>query len=491
MLELSEGDEAFSREVQREIERLEQAVVALELKALLNGPHDAFGAIVTINARDGGTDANDWAEMLLRMYTLWAQKNGYSIELLERQDSEQAGISHAAVAIRGPMAYGYLKGETGMHRLVRISPFNAEGKRQTSFAAVDVSPELHDDHRNRDRSGQRCSRGRIRAGRRGRPARQQDRQRRSTDSLADGIVVQCQNERSQHKNRATARRCFSPAWFAGGEKNAKPNDAAKYQHRAKVGFGSQIRNYFLHPDQRVKDAARATWSKLQPRPRRQPARLSRLVSEVAREGRTRGQRGRRGIDGASGRRKPPGRTGQRVWECRANAQTSSIHGGRVCASSSYGPTTAIATSFRSLTLRESSRRPLNRSKEHPTTIGLLSPPLQNLSMETLPDGRRVALPLGMSGGSHWSASIEPDPCRAGLIFDIACRHAAEAVWLGNRYRQLSDAGIKLIFESDSDAVLVEAVANIRPATAATPKGTTRWKFAIRVKGTECGGPDIT
>src|ERR671920_2657399 len=116
----------------------------LELKSLLNGPHDSKGAILSINARDGGTDANDWAEMLLRMYIQWAQKSGYSIELLERQDSEQAGISHAAIAIRGPMAYGYLKGETGMHRLVRISPFNAEGKRQTSFAAIDVSPEVPD-----------------------------------------------------------------------------------------------------------------------------------------------------------------------------------------------------------------------------------------------------------------------------------------------------------------------------------------------------------
>src|SRR5690606_21706789 len=105
-------------------------------------PHDSANAILSINARDGGTDANDWAEMLLRMYIQWAQKHDYDVELLDRQDAEEAGIQSATIAVRGPMAYGYLKGETGIHRLVRISPFNAEGKRQTSFAAVDVSPEI-------------------------------------------------------------------------------------------------------------------------------------------------------------------------------------------------------------------------------------------------------------------------------------------------------------------------------------------------------------
>jgi peptide chain release factor 2 len=144
MIEMADEDESLAAEVPGEVARLETIVEQLKLKALLNGQHDSAGAILSINARDGGTDANDWAEMLLRMYTQWAQKNGYSIELLERQDSEQAGISHAAIAVRGPMAYGYLRGETGMHRLVRISPFNAEGKRQTSFAAVDVSPEVSD-----------------------------------------------------------------------------------------------------------------------------------------------------------------------------------------------------------------------------------------------------------------------------------------------------------------------------------------------------------
>ena len=144
LLEMADEDESLVDEVVGEVDRLETQVAQLELKALLSGPNDAAGAIVTIHARDGGTDANDWADMLLRMYSQWAQKSDYQVVLLDRQDNDEAGINSAAVAIRGPLAYGYLKGETGMHRLVRISPFNSEGKRQTSFAAVDVTPEVSD-----------------------------------------------------------------------------------------------------------------------------------------------------------------------------------------------------------------------------------------------------------------------------------------------------------------------------------------------------------
>jgi peptide chain release factor 2 len=253
MIEMAAEDESFAAEVPGEVSRLENELDKLKLKALLNGRHDAAGAILSINARDGGTDANDWAEMLLRMYTLWAQKNGYSIELLERQDSEQAGISHAAVAVRGPMAYGYLKGETGMHRLVRISPFNAEGKRQTSFAAIDVSPELPDsveveiDPEDVREDVFRAS------GAGGQHVNKTSSAIRLTH-LPTNIVVQCQSERSQHKNRATAWKMLRSRIARAEEEKREAADAAKYQQQAKVGFGSQIRNYFLHPDQRVKDA---------------------------------------------------------------------------------------------------------------------------------------------------------------------------------------------------------------------------------------------
>jgi peptide chain release factor 2 len=253
MIEMAAEDESFAAEVPAEVARLEEVVEKLKLKALLNGRHDAFGAIMSINARDGGTDANDWAEMLLRMYMQWAQKNGYSIELLERQDSEQAGISHAAIAVRGPMAYGYLRGETGMHRLVRISPFNAEGKRQTSFAAIDVSPEIPDSAEV-EIDPEEVREDVFRAsGAGGQHVNKTSSAIRLTH-LPTNTVVQCQSERSQHKNRATAWKMLRARIARAEEEKREAAEAVKYQQQAKVGFGSQIRNYFLHPDQRVKDA---------------------------------------------------------------------------------------------------------------------------------------------------------------------------------------------------------------------------------------------
>jgi peptide chain release factor 2 len=253
LIEMSAEDPSFAAEIPSEVQSLEPQIEALKLKALLNGRHDAAGAILAINARDGGTDANDWAEMLLRMYTLWAQKNSYSIELLERQDNEQAGISHAAIAIRGPMAYGYLRGETGMHRLVRISPFNAEGKRQTSFAAVDVSPEIADSvvvEINPEDVREDVFRA---SGAGGQHVNKTSSAIRLTH-IPTNIVVQCQSERSQHKNRATAWKMLRARMARAEEEKREAAEAAKYQQQAKIGFGSQIRNYFLHPDQRVKDA---------------------------------------------------------------------------------------------------------------------------------------------------------------------------------------------------------------------------------------------
>jgi peptide chain release factor 2 len=187
------------------------------------------------------------------MYLMWAEKNGYSVELTDRQDNEEAGINHAAVAVRGPMAYGYLKGETGMHRLVRISPFNSEGKRQTSFAAVDVSPEISDavaieiDPNDIREDTFRAS------GAGGQHVNKTSSAIRLTH-FPTGIVVQCQNERSQHKNRATAWKMLRARMARIEEEKREAAEAAKYQQQAKTGFGSQIRNYFLHPDQRVKDA---------------------------------------------------------------------------------------------------------------------------------------------------------------------------------------------------------------------------------------------
>lgn len=253
LIEMGDEDAALAAEVPAQIESLESMMEDLELKALLSGPLDANDAILTINARDGGTDANDWAEMLLRMYLAWSQRNGYKIELLDRNDNEEAGINSATLAVRGSMAYGYLKGETGMHRLVRISPFNSEGKRQTSFAAVDVSPEVSDEIEIELRDEDIREDVFRASGAGGQHVNKTSSAIRLTH-LPTGVVVQCQNERSQHKNRATALKMLRARLARLEEEKREAEQDSKYAQMAKVGFGSQIRNYFLHPDQRVKDA---------------------------------------------------------------------------------------------------------------------------------------------------------------------------------------------------------------------------------------------
>jgi peptide chain release factor 2 len=254
LVEMAQEDDELAAEVPEHVERLEQLLEDLETKALLNGPYDQNAAIMTINARDGGIDANDWAEMLLRMYIQWAEAHEYDVEILDRQDNEEAGIQSASIAIRGPAAYGYLKGESGMHRLVRISPFNAEGKRQTSFAAVDVVPEVGESAEIEvDWAGDVREDVFRASGAGGQHVNKTSSAIRLTH-LPTNIVVQCQNERSQHKNRATARKMLMAQLARAEEARREAEQAAKYNQMPKTGFGSQIRNYFLHPDQRVKDA---------------------------------------------------------------------------------------------------------------------------------------------------------------------------------------------------------------------------------------------
>lgn len=253
LIEMADEDESIAEEVRSEIVQMEKHLDNLELKALLDGPNDGHGAIMTINARDGGTDANDWAEMLLRMYSYWAEKNEYTVSLLNRNDNDEAGINSATVSIAGPMAYGYLKGETGMHRLVRISPFNADGKRQTSFAAVDVTPEVPDSVEIEIKDKDVETETFKASGAGGQHVNKTDSAVRMRH-LPTGIVVECQTQRSQHKNRAQAMKMLRARLARREEEKREAEEAAKYQNKARVGFGSQIRNYFQHPDQRVKDA---------------------------------------------------------------------------------------------------------------------------------------------------------------------------------------------------------------------------------------------
>jgi peptide chain release factor 2 len=253
MIEMAAEDEGMAAEVPGEIERLEKTLDDLETKSLLNSPLDPNSALLTINARDGGTDAHDWAEMLLRMYLAWARDHDYDTEILDRQDNEEAGINSATVAVRGAMAYGYLKGEAGIHRLVRISPFNSEGKRQTSFAAIDVAPEISDEVEIEIRDEDLEEKAIRSSG----PGGQHVNKTSSAIQLRHiptGILICCQAERSQHKNRAMALKMLRARLARIEEEKREAEQAAKYTSMPKVGFGSQIRSYFLHPDQRVKDS---------------------------------------------------------------------------------------------------------------------------------------------------------------------------------------------------------------------------------------------
>ncbi len=254
MLELAReaGDGESLVEAAQKLGEAESGLEDLELRRLLGGEHDALPAIVSINAGAGGTDACDWAEMLLRMYLRWAERRGFASEMLDVQAGEEAGIRSATVTLSGEYAFGYMKAEEGVHRLVRISPFDAQHRRHTAFASVSVFPEIDDTVEVEiDEKDLRVDTYRA-GGAGGQHVNKTDSAVRLTH-LPTGIVVQCQNERSQHKNRAQAMKVLRARLYERAREEQEAKLAALRGEKREIGFGSQIRSYTLHPSQRVKD----------------------------------------------------------------------------------------------------------------------------------------------------------------------------------------------------------------------------------------------
>jgi peptide chain release factor 2 len=254
LLELGEEDDdaETAAEVERQLAELDRRVRALELELLLSGPYDTRNAIVSLHAGAGGLEAQDWVEMLFRMYVRWAERWGYAVEVLDMLPDDEAGLKSVTFQVSGPFAYGYLQSEKGVHRLVRISPFDAGGRRHTSFASVDVLPEVEESAEveinpedlriDTFRSG----------GAGGQHVNKTDSAVRITH-LPTGIVVTCQNERSQQANRNAAMKLLKARLLDLELRKREDEIAALRGEQKEIAWGSQIRSYVFHPYTLVKD----------------------------------------------------------------------------------------------------------------------------------------------------------------------------------------------------------------------------------------------
>ena len=254
LIEMSEEepDEDTITEIQEELERFKEEFEALRIQTLLTGEYDACNAIVTLHAGAGGTESCDWTGMLYRMYSRWAEKKGFSLEVLDYLDGDVAGVKGVTFEVQGENAYGYLRSEKGVHRLVRISPFNAAGKRQTSFSSCDVIPDIEDDIEiDINDDDLRIDTYRA-SGAGGQHINKTSSAIRITH-LPTGIVVQCQNERSQHMNKDKAMQMLKAKLYLLKQQEQADKVSDIRGEVKEIGFGSQIRSYVMQPYTLVKD----------------------------------------------------------------------------------------------------------------------------------------------------------------------------------------------------------------------------------------------
>ena len=246
------GDEALNREIEQHLSEVSRTLDALELERMLSGENDARNAIVTIHAGAGGTESQDWAEMLLRMYSRFADRNGFGMELVERQEGEEAGIKSATFVLSGDHPYGYLKAESGVHRLVRISPFDANKRRHTSFASIFVSPEIDDDVQIQINDSDLKIDTLRSGGAGGQHVNKVESAVRITH-IPSGVVVLCQQERSQWKNRSLAMKILRSKLYELEMRQRAEKAMEAHKTKKDIAWGSQIRSYVLAPYRLVKD----------------------------------------------------------------------------------------------------------------------------------------------------------------------------------------------------------------------------------------------
>lgn len=241
-------------ELRAAAESLAAEVDKVELQTTMSRPEDAAAAYITVQAGEGGTDSADWAQMLIRMYARWGERRGFKVEEVDVSYAEEAGIRNATLLITGDYVYGYLRGETGNHRLIRISPFDSAGRRHTSFAGVDVVPEVDDSFEIDINWEKDVREDKYRSGGAGGQKVNKTESAVRLTHIPTGVVAACQNERSQHQNRALARKMLTAKLYQIELDKREAEVAARHGEKSKIGFGGQtVRNYVLYPDQFVKD----------------------------------------------------------------------------------------------------------------------------------------------------------------------------------------------------------------------------------------------